>query len=234
MNIKKIFKNDKQYPKSLLNIAKPPEELYINGDLLPSDENAIAIVGTRTPTQYGLSVCEKVAYELALRGITIISGMARGIDTRAHISAMKAGGRTIAILGSGHGYIYPPENKKLYEKISQNGAVLSEFPHDTHPAPYNFPRRNRIISGMSKGVVVIEAASKSGSLITADFALEQGKEVFAIPGNISSSRSSGTNSLIKQGAKLVEDIDDILEELEPVLKIKKNVEKLPRKNSIKV
>ncbi len=220
VSLKKIKKSSKVYPDNLKNIYNPPEELFVDGEILPSDNNAIAIVGTRRASYYGMEQCEKLSYDLAIRGITIISGMARGIDSAAHRGALKAKGRTIAVLGSGHNHIYPPENKKLYGEIVKNGAVVSEYEPDIPPFRTNFPRRNRIISGMSKGVVIIEAPRKSGALITADFALEQGRDVFALPGNISSVRSSGTNALIKEGAKLVEGISDILEELKNVIDIK--------------
>lgn len=220
VSLKKIKKSSKVYPDNLKNIYNPPEELFVDGEILPSDNNAIAIVGTRRASYYGMEQCEKLSYDLAIRGITIISGMARGIDSAAHRGALKAKGRTIAVLGSGHNHIYPPENKKLYGEIVKNGAVVSEYEPDMPPFRTNFPRRNRIISGMSKGVVIIEAPRKSGALITADFALEQGRDVFALPGNISSVRSSGTNALIKEGAKLVEGISDILEELKNVIDIK--------------
>jgi DNA processing protein len=156
---------------------------------------------------------EKLGYELANRGITVVSGMAKGIDSAAHRGALKAGGRTIAVLGSGHGHIYPPENEKLYYEIAKKGAVVTEYEEDMEPFPYNFPQRNRIISGLSLGVVVVEAARNSGALITADFAAEQGRTVFAVPGKISSMTSSGANELIKDGARLVQSIDDITEEL---------------------
>jgi DNA processing protein len=225
VNIKRIKRSDRAYPDNLKNIYMPPEELFVNGEILESDNDAIAIVGTRRASYYGMEQCEKLAYDLAVRGITIISGMAKGIDTAAHRGALKARGRTIAILGSGHNHIYPAENKKLYAEIAKNGAVVSEFTSNTEPYPANFPKRNRIISGMSKGVVVIEAPGRSGALITADFALEQGRDVFAMPGNISSVRSSGTNALIKEGAKLVDGVSDILEELENVINIKEIVDK---------
>jgi DNA processing protein len=156
---------------------------------------------------------EKLGYELALRGITVVSGMARGIDSAAHRGALRAKGRTIAVMGSGHGYIYPPENIELYDAITKSGAVLTEYEHDVEPLPYNFPQRNRIISGLSLGVVIVEAAKDSGALITAELAAEQGRDVFALPGRVSSSTSAGTNALIKDGAKLVQSVDDILEEL---------------------
>ncbi len=203
-----------EYPLNLKDIYDPPAALYVNGTLLPQDEAAVAIVGTRRPTYYGLQASEKLSYELASRGITIVSGMARGIDTAAHKGALKAGGRTIAVLGSGHGNIYPSENKGLYKEIAQHGAVISEFPDDTPPDRRNFPRRNRIISGLSLGVVVVEAPKKSGALITADFALEQGRDVFAMPGKAGSVTSEGTHRLIREGAKLAENAYDIIEEIE--------------------
>lgn len=201
------------FPKALLAIPDPPPYLYVKGAICEKDENAIAVVGTRIPTQYGVSAAEGISRELAGSGITIVSGMARGVDTAAHRGALAANGRTIAVLGSGIDVIYPPDNKKLYEQIISNGAVVSEFPIGTAPLAENFPQRNRIISGLVKGVLVVEASEKSGSLITAGLALDYGRDVFALPGNITSLKSKGTNKLIKQGAKLVEDARDILEEL---------------------
>lgn len=214
-DIKVISILDSAYPKNLKEIYDPPVVLYIKGVLKESDGISISIVGTRTSSYYGLSQAEKFSYQLASRGITVVSGMARGIDSAAHNGALKAKGRTIAVLGSGLSVVYPPENKDLFDKISSSGAVISEFPMETPPDRENFPRRNRIISGLSLGTLVIEAARNSGSLITTGFALEQGREVFALPGNISSKGSFGTNRLIKEGAKLVEDIEDIIEEIEP-------------------
>lgn len=211
--IRKISIDDNEYPKNLKNIYDPPRALYVNGALLAQDEMAVALVGSRRASHYGLETCEKLAYELAIRGVTVVSGMARGIDSAAHRGSLKAKGRTIAVLGSGHNDIYPPENEKLYEEISKSGAVVSEFENDMPPLPENFPQRNRIISGLSLGIVVVEAAKNSGALITANFAAEQGREVFAVPGKISSQTSSGTNELIKDGARLVQSADDILEEL---------------------
>jgi DNA processing protein len=211
--IRRIRFDDKEYPENLRNICNPPKALYVNGTLLAQDGKAVALIGSRRASPYGLEACEKLACELALAGITVVSGMARGVDSAAHRGALKAKGRTIAVLGSGHGHIYPPENKDLYEEIAKSGAVVSEFENDTPPIPKNFPQRNRIISGLALGVVVVEAARNSGALITADFALEQGREVFAVPGKISSHTSSGTNELIKDGAKLVQSAEDILEEL---------------------
>lgn len=211
--IKKISINDAGYPEILKNIHKPPQELYINGSFKKEDSNAVAIVGSRRATRYGLEMAEKIAFDIALRGVTVISGMARGIDSAAHRGALKARARTIAVMGSGHNHIYPPENKKLYEEIAESGAVITEYENDVAPLPGNFPVRNRIISGLSLGVVVVEAARDSGALITANCALEQGREVFAVPGKISSVTSRGTHELIKDGAKLVQSADDIFEEL---------------------
>lgn len=213
MAIRKITLQDREYPRLLRNIHRPPKELYINGTILDTDEVAIAIVGSRRASLYGLEMSEKFGYELAQRGITVVSGMARGIDTSAHRGALRAGGRTIAVMGSGHGHIYPKENKELYARIAMSGAVVTEYEDGVEPLTYNFPQRNRIISGLSLGVIVVEAAKDSGALITANLAADQGREVFALPGRISSSTSSGTNALIKDGAKLVQSVDDILEEL---------------------
>ncbi len=208
------------YPEYLKNIYDPPIVLYKKGDLSKNDK-LIAIVGSRRATKYGLDIANNVAFELAKLGITIVSGMASGIDTLAHKGALKAGGRTIAILGCGVDIVYPYENKKLMEEIISSGAVVSEYLPGTAPKPRNFPARNRIISGISLGTVVVEANKTSGSLITANFALEQGREVFAIPGNISSANSTGTNKLIKDGAKMVTCIDDILEEIREIKELQK-------------
>jgi DNA processing protein len=210
---------DDDYPKNLKEIYDPPIIIYVKGIIKKEDSLSISIVGTRLPSYYGLSQAEKFSYVLAARGITVVSGMARGIDSASHKGALKAGGRTIAVLGSGLGVIYPSENRELFERISAFGAVISEFPVETPPNRENFPRRNRIISGLSLGTLVVEATKNSGSLITARFALEQNREVFALPGNVSSSGSIGTNKLIKEGAKLVEDIEDIIEEIEPFRKL---------------
>jgi len=204
---------DDDYPENLKSIYDPPIVLYVKGNLTAQDKLSIGIVGSRRASFYGLNSAEKFAYELAGLGFTVVSGLAYGIDTQAHKGALKADGRTIAVLGSGLANIYPSENKKLAGQISQSGAVISEFPLSAAPLPNNFPRRNRIISGLSLGLLVVEAAKNSGALITADFALEQGREVFALPGKIDSGNSFGTNGLIKQGAKLVSNIEDILEEL---------------------
>jgi DNA processing protein len=205
------------YPKSLSVISDPPPLLYVKGEILPSDHQAIAIVGSRKASSYGIRTAERMACELSAHGFTIVSGMARGVDSAAHSGALSGGGRTLAVLGCGLDILYPRENAKLREEIFQNGAVISEFSLGTPPLSTNFPHRNRIISGLSLGTLVVEAAERSGSLITAQCALEQGREVFAIPGNLGATNSQGTNRLIKAGAKLVEGIEDILEELKPQL-----------------
>ena len=200
------------YPRLLLEIPDPPPFLYVRGELA-DDAPAVAIVGSRRASGYGLLATGRLARELAERDITVVSGLARGIDTAAHRGAQQGGGRTVAVLGCGLDIVYPPENAHLFAEIAAQGALVSEFPLGTPPLAENFPRRNRIISGLSRGVLVVEAAEKSGSLITARMALEQGREVFAIPGNITQAASRGTNRLIKEGAKLVEEVADILEEL---------------------
>jgi DNA processing protein len=210
--VKVITFLDKDYPENLKNIYDPPVVLYVKGNILPEDKLAIAIVGSRLASFYGLQTAEKLGFELASHGITIVSGLARGIDSSAHKGALKAKKRTIAVLGSGLANIYPEEHKDLADKISESGAVISEFPMRTIPDKGNFPKRNRIISGLSLGVVCVEAAEKSGALITCDCALEQGREVFAVPGKVDSMTSKGTNKLIKQGAKLAQGVEDILEE----------------------
>jgi len=211
--IRKITIDDAEYPKNLKNIHTPPKQLYVNGTLLESDEMAVAIVGSRRASIYGLETAEKLGFELAVRGVTVVSGMAIGIDSAGHRGALKAKGRTIAVMGSGHGFIYPPQNKKMYEEIAATAAVITEYEDDVEPFPGQFPARNRIISGLSLGVVVVEAAKDSGALITANFAAEQGRTVFAVPGKVSSTTSSGTNELIRDGACLIQSVDDILEEL---------------------
>jgi len=205
--------SDDDYPSNLRSIFDPPIVLYVKGKLLPEDRIAIAMVGTRRPTTYGKMVAEKLSKELAERDITVVSGLARGIDTSAHKGALSRGGRTIAVLGCGIDICYPRENKALFDEIGERGAVVSEFPMGTRPEKMNFPMRNRIISGLSLGAVIVEAGSKSGALITAECALEQGREVFAVPGNIFNLGTKGTHSLIKQGAKLVESCGDIIEEI---------------------
>ena len=205
---------DPLYPAALLNIYDFPPLLYVKGKLDP-DDVYIAVVGSRMASSYGRYTTEKLCREMGMQGINIVSGMARGIDSAAHRGALAGKGRTVAVLGCGLDIVYPPENADLMEEIASRGAVVTEFPLGTQPNGPNFPARNRIISGMSLGVVVVEATDKSGSLITARMALEQGREVFAVPGSIDASGSKGTNRLIKDGAKLVESVDDILEELLP-------------------
>jgi len=202
----------KRYPRLLMEIPDPPPFLYLLGEMQGSD-TAVAIVGSRRATQYGLCTATRLARDLAAQGVTVVSGMARGIDTSAHWGALKQGGRSVAVLGCGIDVVYPPENGALREALSQKGALLTEFPLGTAPLAENFPRRNRIISALSRGVVVVEAGEASGSLITARYALEQGREVFAVPGNVTCSGSRGVHGLIKEGAKLVERVEDILEEL---------------------
>lgn len=212
LNVRVIFYDDELYPENLRNIFNPPAMLYLRGILKPEDYKSIAIVGARKATPYGAMMAEKIAGDLANNGVCVVSGMARGIDTAAHKGCLNKNGRTIAVLGCGVDVVYPQENKKLMSGIMATGAVISEFPLGTMPLPIYFPIRNRIISGLSLGTVVVEAAEKSGSLITADQALEQGREVFAVPGNITSNFSKGPHKLIKQGAKIVENVQDILEE----------------------
>jgi DNA processing protein len=217
--VKTITYCDENYPALLKKIHDAPALLYMKGNLLAEDNLAIAIVGTRVPSHYGRLMSERFSKELIEHKFTIVSGLARGIDTVAHKEALNSHGRTIAVLGSGIDQIYPPENRKLAREISDNGAVISEYPLGTLPDAVHFPRRNRIISGLSYGVLIIEAGIKSGALITAFHALEQNREVFAIPGPINSAKSSGTNKLIKEGAKLVQGMQDILQELENQLSL---------------
>ncbi|MBN2653594.1 MAG: DNA-processing protein DprA [Nitrospirae bacterium] len=207
-----------EYPDQLRNFDDAPVVIYMKGKITADDANSIAVVRSRLMSEYGRRAAQDISRGLAQAGLTVISGMARGIDTIAHESALGAGGRTIAVLGSGLDVIYPSENRKLFNKITESGAVISEFPFDTGPLKENFPRRNRLISGLSLGVLVVEAAPGSGSLITASYALEQGKEIFAVPGNIGQKNSEGTNRLINSGAKLVLSVNDIIEELAPKIK----------------
>lgn len=216
--IKIIKYDDPFYNASLKEIPDSPLVYYLKGEINEDDNLAVAVVGPRKPTEYGVRVAEMIAGDLAGSGMTIVSGMARGIDTVSHRASLKRDGRTIAVLGSGLDIPYPPENAGLMKRIEENGSVISEYPLGTMPDGGNFPRRNRIISGLSLGVLVIEAAADSGTLITARLALEQGREVFAVPGMITSSRSSGTNHLIKDGARLVQSARDIIEELAPQLR----------------
>ena len=205
--------HDAAYPKILKEIFDPPLLLYARGDLGLLGELAVGIVGTRRPTAYGKAMAERLATDLAARGLVIVSGMARGVDSAAHQGALKTGGKTIAVLGTGMDVPYPAENKKLHAEIAEKGLLLSEFPLGSFPAPQNFPIRNRIISGLSLGVIVVEAAQYSGSLITARLAMEQNREVYGVPGSVTNKNSWGPHILIKQGAKLVEDWKDVVEEL---------------------
>jgi DNA processing protein len=230
--IKIITLFDQDYPQALKEIPGRPIVLYILGSTTAQDNLAIGIVGSRRASFYGLSNAEIFASALCVQGITIVSGMARGVDTYAHRGALKAKGRTIAVMGSGFNHIYPAENADLAKEISSSGAVISEFPMETKPLPVNFPRRNRLISGLSLGVLITEAARNSGALITADFALEQGREVFALPGRIDSVGSMGANALLKQGAKMVTCCDDILEELNLATGSKKKIEPVVKKDEI--
>lgn len=211
--IEYVYFHDHRYPEPLKTIYDPPPGLFIRGRLAKGDEPAVALVGSRRATHYGLAVARKLAADLAAAGVTVVSGMARGIDTSAHRGALEQGGRTLAVLGCGVDVVYPRENAGLMQDIMNNGAVISEFPPGTQPQPWHFPVRNRIISGLCRSVTVVEAAEKSGALITADVALEQGRDVLAVPGSIASPMSRGSNKLIKQGARLVEDASDILDEL---------------------
>lgn len=204
---------DPCYPSLLEKIYDPPIILFVKGQFEPVERNGMAIVGTRNPSSYGRLMAEKFSRDLARHGFTIVSGLARGIDSCAHDAAVKCGGATLAVLGSGLDRIYPDENKKLAGQICERGALISEYAMGTKPDAPNFPKRNRIISGICVGTIVVEAGQSSGALITADDALEQNREVFAIPGNVNNPRSFGCNRLIQQGAKLVQSVEDILEEL---------------------
>jgi DNA processing protein len=201
------------YPQALLQVYDPPVMLYVRGDAQILNSPSLSIVGTRRPTVYGSQMAERMGRELAARGLTIVSGLARGIDAIAHQGATAVGGRAIGVLGTGIDVCYPKENKKLYEKVLERGAIVSEFPTGSHPAPENFPVRNRIIAGMPLGVIIVEGKQYSGSLITARLAMEFGREVFGVPGNVTQEVSFAPNLLIKQGAKLVTNAEDVIEEL---------------------
>ena len=208
-----LTQEDELYPKLLKQIYDPPLVLYVKGTLTAKDQHGIGIVGSRHATQYGLSTAKKLGFQLAYAGYSVVSGLARGIDTAAHEGAVASKGRTIAVIGSGHGKLYPPENKALAEKIAEQGAVVSEFPVDYPPDRQSFPLRNRIVSGWSCGIVVVEAPLRSGSLITAQMAVDQGRTVYAVPGNIDRPSSQGCNRLIQQGAKLIMEGGDVLDDL---------------------
>lgn len=210
---------DAEYPELLKKTYDPPAFLFVLGKFNARDKHSLAIVGTRAPSSYGQHVAETLARDFTQLGLTVVSGLARGIDTMAHAATLKAKGRTIAVIGSGLDVPYPPENRNLQELIANQGAVVSEFPMGAKPDATNFPRRNRIISGLSLGTIVVESGEDGGAMITASTALDQNREVFAIPGNITDKRSAGTNTLIREGrAKLVQRVEDILEELGPQLR----------------
>jgi DNA processing protein len=216
--VRVVCRDDAEYPKNLREIYDPPLVLYVKGKLTERDALAIAVVGSRRTTLYGQDMARKLAFQLARVGVTVVSGLARGIDTAAHNGALQAKGRTVAVIGCGIDIVYPTENKKLADEIvEKGGAVVTEFPFGVQPDRQNFPMRNRIISGWSLGVVVVEANLKSGALITANQAGEQGRQVFAVPGRADSILSKGANKLIKDGAKLTEDVEDILSEFEYLL-----------------
>jgi len=222
-----VTMTDPDFPPLLREIPDPPLFLYVFGSL-ESDPKNIAVVGSRNATHYGIATTQRLCSDLAALGITVVSGMAKGIDTAAHEGALMGGGKTIAVLGSGLENIYPAENRELFYQIAENGAVVSEFPLMTAPEAHNFPARNRIISGTALGTVIVEATKRSGSLITARLAADQGREVFAVPGSIRSFKSTGTHSLIKQGAKLVEHAQDVIEELTHLLKTPAPYDHIPR------
>jgi len=209
-----VTQADPEYPAALKHIHDPPLALYVRGRLDPKDTHAIAVVGSRRCTHYGTSVADRLSFQLAKQGYTVVSGLALGIDAAAHLGALKGGGRTLAVQGCGIDQVYPAEHKKLAEAIEGQGAVVTEFPVGYKPSRQSFPQRNRIISGLAKGVLVVEAAKGSGAMQTVDEANAQGRLVFAVPGRIDNPSAGGSNYLIKQGAKLVEDVDDILEEFE--------------------
>lgn len=209
-----IIQSDDTYPALLKHIYDPPIVLYVKGQLTNRDKDSVAIVGSRMTTHYGIEAARKLSYQLALAGVTVVSGGARGIDTSAHQGAMNGRGRTVAVLGTGINLVFPPENKELYDRIAANGAVITQFPFHRKPDRQSFPIRNRIVAGMTLGTVVVEANLTSGALITANMALDSGRQVFAVPGRIDSPRSKGCHDLIKKGAKLCECAEDILTEFE--------------------
>lgn len=208
-----LTQDDPRFPPQLKEIPYAPPFLLVRGTLTPEDYLAVALVGTRGASYYGLKTCRRLARALAARGWTVVSGLARGIDTAAHQGALEGGGRTLAVLGCGLDVVYPPENRELYQKIPEQGALISEFPPGTPPEGKNFPIRNRLISGLALGVVVVEAGARSGTAITVQYALDQGREVMAVPGPVDSPTSVGPHRLIQQGAKLVGEVEDILQEL---------------------
>src|SRR2546427_4935528 len=209
-----VTQAEPEYPELLRQIYDPPTVLYVKGELLAKDKNAVAMVGSRMTTHYGIEVARKLAYQLAYLGVTVVSGGARGIDSAAHQGALSSKGRTIAVLGTGINLVTPPENAELFERIAQNGCLVNQLPFNRPPDKQSFPIRNRIVAGMTLGTVVVEANLTSGALITANFANEYGRQVFAVPGRIHSPRSKGCHELIKKGAKLCESAEDILSEFE--------------------
>ncbi len=213
LGVKIIDFLDPEFPENLRNLPHMPPVLFIRGEIKPGDRQAVAVIGTRRPSHYGQRVAERLAAELARAGLTVVSGLARGIDTCAHRAALTVGGRTIAVIGSGIDVIYPPENRQLTEQIVASGAVVSEFPPGTGPLAINFPKRNRLISALSRAVIAVEAYEKSGVLSTCSWAWEQERPVFAVPGRIDDERSLGTNRLIQQGARLITGTQEVLESL---------------------
>jgi DNA processing protein len=213
-NCRVVIQSDEEYPPSLKEIYDPPLVLYVKGALSAKDKNAVAMVGSRQTTHYGIETARKLSYQLAYVGVTVVSGGARGIDTASHQGALAAKGRTVCVLGTGINIVFPPENKDLFERIAENGAVITQFPFNRNGDRQTFAIRNRIAAGMTLGTVVVEADLHSGALITANFATEYGRQVFAVPGRIDSPRSKGCHDLIKKGAKLCEGAEDILSEFE--------------------
>jgi DNA processing protein len=213
LGIRAVSYTDESYPANLKKLAHMPPVLFTRGEVRPEDETAAAVVGTRLPSHYGRQVAEKLGRDLVQHGVTVVSGLARGVDTFAHKGALAGGGRTVAVLGCGIDVCYPPENRRLYEAIAAGGAVLSEFSLGVEPLAMNFPKRNRIVSGLSRAVVAVEAGEKSGVLNTVAWATDQGRAVFAVPGNITSQQSLGINRLLKDGARPLLSVDDVLQEL---------------------
>ena len=213
LGIRTIGYADEDYPENLKQLAHMPPVLFVRGEIRPEDTTAAAVVGTRMPSHYGRQVAEKLGRELAQHGVTVVSGLARGVDTFAHKGALDGGGRTLAVLGCGIDVCYPPENRKLYDAISEQGAVISEFSFGAEPSAFNFPKRNRVVSGLSQAVVAVEAGEKSGVLNTVAWATDQGRTVFAVPGNITSQQSLGINRLLKNGARPLLSVDEVLHEL---------------------
>jgi len=218
-----VTQTSPEYPRLLREIHNPPIVLYVWGDLAERDRHAIGVVGSRRTSHYGIECAKKLSYQLAYSGITVVSGLARGIDTAAHQGALAAKGRTIAVLGSGLNNLYPPENLPLAEKISESGAVVTEFSMDVKADTQTFPMRNRIVSGWGSGVLVVEAGLNSGALITANQAVEQGRSVYSVPGQIDRPTAAGSNRLIQQGARLVTSAGDILDDMQVLLPVKPNL-----------